>query len=168
MFVEPSGRTRAGAGSGVALDVGRGYASDAAKPGVTPGAVGDVAPTCERPRCRQTKTRSPGSRSVHAGRRGVIGLPANVTERPSSATKVNVPAPSGAAGGAGGPGPAGGAGGRAGVIACGAVGAAGAGGAFGGLGGLGGAGGAGGQIGRQHVRTHVTTAAHDCPIMFTK
>src|SRR3546814_4162453 len=69
MFVEPSGRTRAGAGSGVALDVGRGYASDAAKPGVTPGAVGDVAPTCERPRCRQTKTRSPGSRSVHAGRR---------------------------------------------------------------------------------------------------
>src|SRR3546814_16486533 len=92
MFVEPSGRTRAGAGSGVALDVGRGYASDAAKPGVTPGAVGDVAPTCERPRCRQTKTRSPGNRSVHAGRRGVIGLPANVTERPSSETKVNVPA----------------------------------------------------------------------------
>src|SRR3546814_9435128 len=89
MFVEPSGRTRAGAGSGVALDVGRGYASDAAKPGVTPGAVGDVTPTCERPRCRQTKTRSQGSRSVNAGRRGVIGLPANVTERQSSATKVN-------------------------------------------------------------------------------
>src|SRR3546814_5955646 len=91
MSVEPSGRTRARvrAGSGVALDVGRGYASDAAKPGVTPGAVGDVTPTCERPRCRQTKTRSPGSRSVHAGRRGVIGLPANVNERPSSATKVD-------------------------------------------------------------------------------
>src|SRR3546814_1504979 len=61
------------------------------------------------------------------------------------ATKVNVPAPSGAAGGAGGPGTAGGAGGSAGVIACGAVGAAGGGGAFGGLGGFGGAGGAGGS-----------------------
>src|SRR3546814_14374967 len=120
MFVEPSGRTRAGAGSGVALDVGRGYASDAAKPGVTPGAVGDVAPTCERPRCRQTKTRSPGSRSVHAGRRGVIGLPANVTERPASATKVNVPAPSGAAGGAAGPCTAGAGGVRGGGFARGA------------------------------------------------
>src|SRR3546814_19708886 len=98
MSVEPSGRTRARvrAGSGVALDVGRGYASDAAKPGVTPGPVGDVTPTCERPRCRQTKTRSPGRRSVHAGRRGAIGLPPNVTERPSSAPKVNVLAPSGA------------------------------------------------------------------------
>src|SRR3546814_1933962 len=47
MSVEPSGRTRARvrAGSGDALDVGRCYASDAAKPGVTPGAAGDVTPT---------------------------------------------------------------------------------------------------------------------------
>src|SRR3546814_16955684 len=78
--------------------------------------------------------------------RAVSGLPANVTERPSSATKVNVPAPSGAAGGAGGPDTAGGAGGSADGIACGAVGAAGGGGAFGGLGGFGGAGGAGGSV----------------------
>src|SRR3546814_3467986 len=69
------------------------------------------------------------------------------------ATKVNVPAPSGAAGGAGGPDTAGGAGGSADVIACGAVGAAGGGGAFGGLGGFGGAGGAGGSGSRSEEHT---------------
>src|SRR3546814_20666140 len=101
MSVEPSGRTRARvrAGSGVALDVGRGSASDAAKPGVTPGAVGDVTPPCARPRCRQTKTRSPGSRSAHAGSRHVPALTAHVTESPPPATDGPLTAPARHAGG---------------------------------------------------------------------
>src|SRR3546814_20111928 len=107
MSVEPSGRTRARvrAGSGVALDVGRGYASDAAKPGVTPGAVGDVTPTRERPRCRQTKTRSPGSRNVPAGRRGAIGLPATHTDTPAAEPQLKPPEALGATSGGRGPAP---------------------------------------------------------------
>src|SRR3546814_15844689 len=100
MSVEPSGRTRARvrAGSGVALDVGRGYASDAAKPGGTQGAVGEVTPTSERPSGRQTKTRWRGSRGGHAGRGGGIGGGANGTEGGASAKKGNGRAPDGGGG----------------------------------------------------------------------